>query len=98
MSSSPPPPPPPPPAAAPSKSEVSAGTSLLGLKPPLPLPPPEPSREPRNWTELAMISTLCRLPPSLSSHSRQSSRPSTATCLLYTSDAADDLLCVDLGG
>mgnify|MGYP007068916659 CR=1 FL=1 len=22
----------------------------------------------------------------------------TATCLLYTSDAADDLLCVDLGG
>ena len=21
-----------------------------------------------------------------------------ATCLLYTSDAADDLLCVDLGG
>ena len=23
---------------------------------------------------------------------------STGTCLLYTSDAADDLLCVDLGG
>ena len=22
----------------------------------------------------------------------------TSTCLLYTSDAADDLLCVDLGG
>src|SRR5450756_254884 len=24
--------------------------------------------------------------------------PAFATCLLYTSDAADDLLCVDLGG
>src|SRR5450756_2219765 len=24
--------------------------------------------------------------------------PASATCLLYTSDAADDLLCVDLGG
>ena len=24
--------------------------------------------------------------------------PATGTCLLYTSDAADDLLCVDLGG
>src|SRR5659263_672927 len=26
------------------------------------------------------------------------SRAGTPTCLLYTSDAADDLLCVDLGG
>src|SRR5450756_2688599 len=25
-------------------------------------------------------------------------RDSTSSCLLYTSDAADDLLCVDLGG
>ena len=25
-------------------------------------------------------------------------RPFTCDCLLYTSDAADDLLCVDLGG
>src|SRR5450756_3150258 len=25
-------------------------------------------------------------------------RPSLFSCLLYTSDAADDLLCVDLGG
>ena len=24
--------------------------------------------------------------------------PNGLTCLLYTSDAADDLLCVDLGG
>ena len=24
--------------------------------------------------------------------------PTSTTCLLYTSDAADDLLCVDLGG
>src|SRR5450756_3098509 len=29
--------------------------------------------------------------------SNEPRRPST-TCLLYTSDAADDLLCVDLGG
>src|SRR5680860_1107956 len=29
---------------------------------------------------------------------RGSSGPSSSTCLLYTSDAADDLLCVDLGG
>ena len=28
----------------------------------------------------------------------QESYWSTSTCLLYTSDAADDLLCVDLGG
>src|SRR5665213_2403191 len=27
-----------------------------------------------------------------------SSKPTNNTCLLYTSDAADDLLCVDLGG
>ena len=65
---------------APSKSEVSAGTSELGWKP-LPSPPPLglSEREPRNWTLLAMISTAWRLEPSWASHSRQSSRPSTAT-------------------
>src|SRR5450756_2874055 len=31
-------------------------------------------------------------------HRRQILRQSLPTCLLYTSDAADDLLCVDLGG
>src|SRR5450756_3052871 len=29
---------------------------------------------------------------------RQAARGPVRTCLLYTSDAADDLLCVDLGG
>ena len=71
--------PPPELTVAPSKSEVSAGTSDLAWKP---LPPPPfglSEREPRNWTLLAMISTAWRLEPSCASHSRQSSRPSTAT-------------------
>src|SRR5919107_2608298 len=63
-------------AGAGSKSPVSAGTSPWGVNRP-PFSPP--SREPRNWTESAMISTDCRLLPSLSCHSRHSSRPSTAT-------------------
>jgi hypothetical protein len=56
MSSSPLPPLPPL-TPAPSKSEVSAGTSEVGWKPPpFPLPPLGLSpREPRNWTLLAMI-------------------------------------------
>ena len=64
-----------------SKSEVSAGTSDWALKRlPAAASPPPPSRLPRNWTELAMIETAWRLPePSFASHSRQSSRPSTAT-------------------
>src|SRR5215213_10187830 len=44
-----------------AKSAVSAGTSLCGVKRP-PFSPP--SREPRNWTESAMISIDCRLLPS----------------------------------
>src|ERR671915_2074119 len=64
------------PAGAGSKSPVSAGTSLCGVKrPPFSLP----SREPRNWTESAMISTDWRLLPCWSSHSLQSRRPSIAT-------------------
>ena len=31
-------------------------------------------------------------------HYAPSTRPQSSGCLLYTSDAADDLLCVDLGG
>src|SRR5215208_1896380 len=43
-------------------------------------PPSAPSgRPPRNWTLSAMISTAWRFVPSWASHSRQSSRPSTAT-------------------
>src|SRR6266576_5359843 len=43
-------------------------------------PPPSPSlRLPRNWTLSAIISTACRFVPSCASHSRHSSRPSTAT-------------------
>src|SRR5215218_9908094 len=57
---------PPGPTGAGSKSPVSAGTSLCGVKRP-PFSPP--SREPRNWTESAMISTDWRLLPCLSSHS-----------------------------
>src|SRR3954464_2531116 len=58
-----------------AKSPVSAGTSVCGVKRP---PFSAPSRDPRNWTESAMISTAWRLFPSLSSHSRHSSRPSSA--------------------
>src|SRR4051812_8463331 len=65
------------PAGALAKSAVSAGTSDCGVNRP-PLSPP-PSREPRNWTESAMISIDWRLFPCLSSHSRQSRRPSTAS-------------------
>ena len=65
------------PAVSPSKSEVSAGTSDLGVKPFAVRA--APSRLPRNWTESAMISTAWRLPPSSASHSRQSRRPWTAT-------------------
>src|SRR5450756_1729593 len=34
-----------------------------------------------------------RMPPQVATR-----KPSGPACLLYTSDAADDLLCVDLGG
>ena len=33
-----------------------------------------------------------------SGHDPATKEPEVFTCLLYTSDAADDLLCVDLGG
>src|SRR5437763_750775 len=52
-----------------------AGTNWL---PPPKSPPPSP-RLPRNCTDSATISTDSRLPPSCPCHSRQSSRPSTAT-------------------
>src|SRR3954453_8812104 len=65
------------PAGVLAKSAVSAGTSDCGVKRP-PFSPP-PSREPRNWTESAMISIDWRLLPFWSSHSRQLRRPSIAT-------------------
>ena len=34
----------------------------------------------------------------LAIYPRPSTKTASWTCLLYTSDAADDLLCVDLGG
>src|SRR5450756_1770077 len=43
-----------------------------------------PPREPTVWAHLAMMSVLLHM-------------ASFLFCLLYTSDAADDLLCVDLG-
>src|SRR5450756_566523 len=36
--------------------------------------------------------------PALANPRPRDSQPDKDTCLLYTSDAADDLLCVDLGG
>ena len=55
----------PPPDGVPAgwKSAVSTGTSERGVKP-LPPPPEKSSRPPRNWTELAMISTDWRFWPS----------------------------------
>jgi hypothetical protein len=69
-----------PPTGAGAKSSVFVGTSLWGVKRP-PFWPPfsPPSREPRNWTESATISTAWRLFPSLSVNSRHSRRPSMAT-------------------
>src|SRR5450756_3251772 len=43
--------------------------------------------------DLVREDELCHRPSSLSEPSS-----STGGCLLYTSDAADDLLCVELGG
>src|SRR5450756_3252080 len=42
------------------------------------------------------IRDSCR--PGHENHDHGRVRAEPATCLLYTSDAADDLLCVDLGG
>src|SRR5450756_2296749 len=54
-----------------------------------------------SWPAACMASSRTR-PASTSARSatcRRSRPPSRSTaCLLYTSDAADDLLCVDLGG
>jgi len=60
------------------KSLSLTGTSERGVNPPPPPPGPS-SRLERNWTASAMISTDWRLLPSLSCHSRHSSRPSSAT-------------------
>src|SRR5450756_22084 len=62
-----------------------------------PQPPPHrtPSSTPRSWPHLS--------PPVCAARRRTPRRslppcPEPPSCLLYTSDAADDLLCVDLGG
>src|SRR5680860_1795290 len=50
------------------------------------------------WTETHLRSRQKRAATAAPSSWRSSWRCSERTCLLYTSDAADDLLCVDLGG
>src|SRR5680860_466229 len=47
------------------------------------------------WRSLTQLRWVLILPPIWQWHARYS--PDNI-CLLYTSDAADDLLCVDLGG
>ena len=44
------------------------------------------------------ICALASEPPRLEHQVTFSTTDPSSTCLLYTSDAADDLLCVDLGG
>src|SRR5450756_1587645 len=50
---------------------------------------------PEPCTRMHRLSFLTNLPPHLIQSLNLRYTPS---CLLYTSDAADDLLCVDLGG
>src|SRR5450756_2024257 len=56
--------------------------------------------KPSYWFWLQVLST--RPAPTSRAMSGASENPTTSAgspaCLLYTSDAADDLLCVDLGG
>eukprot|EP00657_Telonema_sp_P-1_P000961 TRINITY_DN11980_c0_g1_i1.p2 TRINITY_DN11980_c0_g1~~TRINITY_DN11980_c0_g1_i1.p2 ORF type:complete len:109 (+),score=3.79 TRINITY_DN11980_c0_g1_i1:302-628(+) len=71
------------------KSFTGKGTEEM---PPVALIPPCHSRKP-----LYQYVHLLPLHSSLSSQSMKC-YGSLIICLLYTSDAADDLLCVDLGG
>src|SRR5450756_199820 len=49
---------------------------------------------PRDWEDLADL----RLEPVVAGANEIAGHTVRVRCLLYTSDAADDLLCVDLGG
>src|SRR5450756_3183915 len=46
---------------------------------------------------VANVDALVKIGSAIDDHARTNTT-SVYTCLLYTSDAADDLLCVDLGG
>src|SRR5680860_1874245 len=61
------------------------------------LPNPAPRRPGRQPSPQATLPYVSRRPHSLP-HSCVGRARNPETCLLYTSDAADDLLCVDLGG
>src|SRR5450756_23944 len=47
-----------------------------------------------SWTHSLMVHACGKVPSPVPAHGCSRNR----CCLLYTSDAADDLLCVDLGG
>src|SRR5665213_3053194 len=60
---------------------------------------PSTDESPESWTTSATTSEDVAAHGSCTSRStRPDSSHRTFFCLLYTSDAADDLLCVDLGG
>src|SRR5450756_158821 len=50
------------------------------------------------WQPAAFISSSACSPVASLTAAQRLTRTRTWNCLLYTSDAADDLLCVDLGG
>src|SRR5450756_1803183 len=58
-----------------------------------------PTHAPNSSPSRSLATKNIRHSGSLVQHLLHSNDPSTSyCCLLYTSDAADDLLCVDLGG
>src|SRR5450756_3061982 len=64
-------------------------------KPPAENPPADRPPGERNWILIALIAVSCVAVLLFASTIMLAV---TGGCLLYTSDAADDLLCVDLGG
>src|SRR5680860_1535656 len=82
------------------KVPVRGGPALPRVKPTSPLGASAPSETPPHFSG----SQSRPIPPSLSEALRPfglrapGNNVAALPCLLYTSDAADDLLCVDLGG
>eukprot|EP00657_Telonema_sp_P-1_P007875 TRINITY_DN2819_c0_g1_i1.p1 TRINITY_DN2819_c0_g1~~TRINITY_DN2819_c0_g1_i1.p1 ORF type:complete len:108 (-),score=25.42 TRINITY_DN2819_c0_g1_i1:60-383(-) len=69
-------------------------SSPHGLLPTLSTSPTASGWQPSLCAPSLEASATCTQPPS----NRDGRANSQGHCLLYTSDAADDLLCVDLGG
>src|SRR5450756_3169080 len=59
---------------------------------------PRPTARPRQRAILRSTANVTLSNGSSISSNTSVPSPHVMTCLLYTSDAADDLLCVDLGG